>query len=141
MIAIDTNVLLRYLMEPLDVHNPRWQVIVARDVIDHADAVFVSDIVIAEMEWVLESVFEIKRDDIATIIQTLANNHRFQFEDWSALQCALMDYRDYPKVDLSDCLVARRANRKGATTLYTFESEQKLGALRITTTLKPPPPS
>lgn len=133
MIAIDTNVLLRYLLEPLDAHNPKWQLIAAREVIDKADEVFVSDIVIAELEWVLESVFELTRNEIGELIQRLANNYRFKFEAWPVLQSALMDYRDHLKVDLSDCLIARRAKHKGADTLYTFE--KSLGALSIATTL------
>ena len=61
MIAVDTYVLLRYLLEPLDANNPGWQVVAARQVIDKEDNVFVSDIVLAELEWVLESVFELGR--------------------------------------------------------------------------------
>ena len=49
-----------------------------------------------------------------------------------------MDYRDNPNIDLSDCLIARRADSNGAITLYTFESEKKLGALPVATTLIPP---
>ncbi len=138
MIAVDTNVLLRYLLEPLDANNPNWQIIAARNVIDQADKVLITDIVIAEMEWVMESVFELSSEDIAHLIQTLANNACFQFEDWPALQSALMDYREYPHVDLSDCLIARRAKNQGASTLYTFESDKKLGALPCATSLKPP---
>ncbi|MGI9304632.1 MAG: PIN domain-containing protein [Gammaproteobacteria bacterium] len=135
MVAVDTNVLLRYLLEPLDERNPKWQVVAARDVIEKADAVFVSDIVVAEMEWVLESVFELDRGDIAALMAALSSNYRFNFEDWVALQSALMDYREYGQVDFSDCLIARTAQRKGASTLFTFENMQKLGALPIATTL------
>jgi predicted nucleic-acid-binding protein len=137
MIAIDTNVLLRYLLEPLDQRNPHWQAIAARKVIERADEVFVSDIVLAELEWVLESAFELKRVEIAKLFQVLASNIRFCCEDWAALSCALMDYRDNSNVDLSDCLIARRANSRGARTLYTFENEKRLGALPIATTLNP----
>ena len=49
-----------------------------------------------------------------------------------------MDYRDNRHVDLSDCLIARRANSRDASTLYTFEGDKKLGALPIATTLRPP---
>ena len=137
MIAIDTNVLLRYLLEPLDQRNPAWQAIAARQVIETVDKTFVSDIVLAELEWVLESVFEFRRIEIADLFQALASNFRFCFEDWATLHCALMDYRDNPTVDLSDCLIARKAKSRDASTLYTFESEKKLGALSIATTLKP----
>ena len=64
MIAVDTNVLLRYLFRPIDAKNPQWQTDQAETVINQADKVFVPAIVIAEMEWVLESVFQCSRKDI-----------------------------------------------------------------------------
>ena len=135
MIAVDTNVLLRYLIEPLDSRNPQWQVLAARQVIEKEEEVFISDIVIAEMEWVLDSVFELARADIIKLFQSLASNVRFCFEDWAALQAALIDYRENENTDLSDCLIARRACNHGAVTLYTFEGRNRLGALPIVTTL------
>jgi len=138
MIAIDTNILIRYLLEPVDQHNPHWQTIAAKQVVEKANEVFISDIVLAELEWVLESVFELKRFELASLFQDLASNIHFCFDDWAALNCALMDYRDNPNVDLSDCLIARRAHSRGASTLYTFEGEKKLGALPVATTLRPP---
>ena len=65
----------------------------------------------------------------------LACHARFHFEDWDALHCALMDYKEYSKVEFSDCLIARRAKNKGADTLYTFEKGTKLGALPCVTSL------
>ena len=137
MIAVDTNVLLRYLLEPLDSRNPQWQVLAARQVIEKEEKVFVSDIVLAEMEWVLDSVFELARADMAQLFQSLAGNVRFCFEDWAALQSALIDYQENENTDLSDCLIARKARNSGAATLYTFEGQNRLGALSIVTTLKP----
>lgn len=136
MIAVDTNILIRYLFAPLDNHNPQWQVAKAVSLIDRANTVFISDIVLAELEWALESVFHVTRKEIVQVFRSLASNCRFCFEDWQALQSALIDYQEYKQVDLSDCLIARRAHNKGATTLYTFENEKKLGALPIVTSVK-----
>lgn len=135
MIAVDTNVLLRFLFKPVDKDNPQWQVKTAEEVIKKADKVFVSDIVIAEAEWVLASVFECSREEIFALLHNLASNIKFRYEDWQALNCALLDYSDYNNVELSDCLIARRANNRGAETLYTFENNKKLGALPVVTTL------
>jgi len=63
MIAIDTNVLLRFLFKPVDSNNPKWQVDTAEALINKAGKVFISSIVIAETEWVLESVFECNRQE------------------------------------------------------------------------------
>ncbi|MFK0571892.1 PIN domain-containing protein [Endozoicomonas sp.] len=138
MIAVDTNVLLRYLLESTDARNPAWQAIAAVETINCADSVFLSDTVLVETEWVLESVFELKKAEIHHALKQLACNTRFCFEDWHALQRALMDYNEYRNVDFSDCLIARRANSKGAKTLYSFENHKKPGALPIVTTLKKP---
>ena len=70
------------------------------------------------------------------MIHELVSNSKFQFDDWSALNNALLDYIEYNAVELSDCLIARRAQNTGATTLFTFENEKKLGALPVVTTLK-----
>jgi predicted nucleic-acid-binding protein len=136
MIAIDTNVLLRFLFQPVDSQNPQWQVDRAQTLINQADKVFVAAIVIAEMEWVLESVFGCTRAEIHTVLLELASNAKFQFEDWAVLNCALLDYQAFGAVDLSDCLIARTAQKAGATTLFTFENEKKLGALPVATTLR-----
>ena len=112
MIAIDTNVLLRFLFKPVDNRNPKWQVEVAEALINKADKVFISSIVIAETEWVLESVFECNRQEIYSVIHELACNSKFQFEDWPALNSALLDYIEYNAVELSDCLIARRAQNE-----------------------------
>jgi len=136
MIAIDTNVLLHYLFKPLDAKNPPWQVDSAETVIHQADKVFISSIVLAEMEWVLEGVFQCSRQEVYTVLHELACNAQFKFEDWSVLNCALLDYLEFAAVDLSDCLIARTAQKAGASTLYTLENDQKLGALPVVTTLK-----
>jgi predicted nucleic-acid-binding protein len=138
MIAIDTNVLLRFLLKPAGSNNPKWQVELAEAVINQADKIFISAIVIAETEWVLESVFQCSRQEIYSLIHALSCHTQFQFDDWSALNNALLDYLEYGAVDLSDCLIARLAQNAGAATLFTFENEKKLGALPVATTLKQP---
>jgi len=39
MIAIDTNVLLRFLFKPIDTKNPQWQVDRAETIINQAEKV------------------------------------------------------------------------------------------------------
>ncbi|MDP3839538.1 MAG: PIN domain-containing protein [Methylococcales bacterium] len=137
MIAVDTNVILRFLLKPIDSNNPKWQVEQAEDIINQADKVFISDIVLVEMEWILEGVFACSRKEICTLLRTLVNNTQFCFTDWATINCALLDYSEHSKVELSDFLIARQAKSIGATTLYTFESEKKLGGVSGVTCLKP----
>lgn len=126
MIAVDTNVLLRFLLKSIDRANPKWQVEVAEEIINNAERVFVSDIVIAETEWVLESVFECSREEISALLRDLANNVKFRYDDWRALNYALLDCAENQKVELSECVIARRAYNKGSKTLYTFLKTKKV---------------
>ena len=136
MISVDTNVLLRYLLAPTDAKNPQWQTKRAIQLIRSSQQVYITDIVLAETEWVLETVFELNRSEIHQLLHSLACNKQFLFDDWPALQCALMDYRESKRTDFSDCLIARRSASQGAKTLYTFESSKKPGALPVATSLK-----
>jgi predicted nucleic-acid-binding protein len=137
MIAVDTNVLLRYLLQPQDHRNPAWQAQAAHELIHTADQVYISDTILAELEWVLEGVFQASRKAIIEVVSALVSHSRFVFDDWEAVYCAWLDYQEHPKVDLSDCLIAQRAIRRGLT-LHTFEGERKLGGLAGVKTLKPP---
>lgn len=138
MIAVDTNVLLRYLIQPLDIRNPSWQHKAAVNLIDGADHVYITDIVLAEIEWVLESYFGFNKGEIHGVLSELSQNPRFVFESWSSVQCALMDYREIAKADFSDCLIARRAQEKQVM-LYTFEGTTKLGSHANAKTIVRPP--
>ncbi len=138
MIAVDTNVILRYLLQPLDASNPKWQVEQAIAIINQADKVFISDIVIVEMEWILEGVFGCSRREIYTLLHTLATHSKFCFSHWPVLCAALLDYIEHDKVELSDCLILRHAKQQGAVTLYTFENEKKLGGFKGATCIKNP---
>lgn len=84
-------------------------------------------IVLAETEWVLESLLACTREQTHSLIHTLASHTQFQFEDWAALNNALLDYIEFSQVDLSDCLIARCAQNAGASTLFTFENEKSWG--------------
>jgi predicted nucleic-acid-binding protein len=66
MIAVDTNVLLRFLVADDPVQTPR-----AMRLIDEASArgepVFVSQIVLCEIEWVLDTTYGASRAEISRI--------------------------------------------------------------------------
>lgn len=136
MIAVDTNVILRFLLQPVDTNNPKWQVDRAEEIINQADKVFIADIVIVEMEWILEGVFACSRKEIYSLFRALANNSKFCFNDWAAFNCALLDYVEHDKVELSDFLILRQAKSSGATAFYTFENEKKLGGVAGATCIK-----
>ncbi len=119
MIAFDTNVLLRLLLN--DDPNQARQ---AQDLVDRAvaasDRVLLPDIVLCELEWVLESVYAFPRARIAMTVRRLLDAEEFAFMNRAAVARALEHYTR-GKADFSDYLLGESAMLGGASTTYTFD--------------------
>jgi predicted nucleic-acid-binding protein len=119
MIAIDTNVVVRLL-----VADDPTKAQVARQLVEQAarraDLVLITDIVLCELEWVLDSAYKVPRAQIALAIQTIAADERFCFENDSRAQAALELYVS-GRGDLSENLLGLGAEQVGATTTFTFD--------------------
>jgi predicted nucleic-acid-binding protein len=114
MLAVDTNVLVRLL---------------ARDDADQVSAAeafvsrgaWVSHLVLAETFWVLDSVYDLTRAQIATAIEMLLNHRELSLQDADVVTAALDHYRRRPAVDFSDCLVLEIARKAGHLPVATFD--------------------
>ena len=119
MIAIDTNVLIRFL-----VRDDLAQAGRARTLVEgcrsRGDACLISYPVRCEMEWVLESVYRASRPDVAAAVRALLNTPPFAFEDADLVDRATRAYAK-GKGDLSDYLLGEIALARGARTTYTFD--------------------
>ena len=81
---------------------------------------FVSEIVLGELEWVLEDAYKVPRPLILQSLQALVGSELFDFEDRGRLVQAIELYQR-GKGDLSDYLIGLRASGRGARTTYTFD--------------------
>jgi predicted nucleic-acid-binding protein len=114
MRAIDTNVLVTLVARD-DVE----QVQAAEDFV--AKGAWVSHLVLAEMIWVLDSVYDLTRDEIATAVEMLLNHRDLTLQDVEVVASALDRYRGRSMVDFSDCLVLEVARKAGHLPLGTFD--------------------
>lgn len=121
MIAFDTNLVLR-----LTVEDDPAQLAMVRELLAAAEAAgetcLLTDIVLCEIEWVLESAYGATRSDILAALQTLAGERLFEFEDRARLQRALDSY-ERGRGDLSDYLIGHTAASLGARTTFSFDRD------------------
>ena len=119
MIALDTNVIVRLLVEddPREAAAARSVVAAAREA---SDDLLIVDVVLCELEWVLEAAYGATRQEIAKAVQGLLDDGAFVFTDRTAVVEALAYYRQ-SSADLSDCLIVVTARRAGAATTTTFD--------------------
>ena len=119
MIAFDTNVLLRLLLND-DARQARQAQALVDQAMSRSDRILLPDIVLCEMEWVLSSVYGVPRAAIIETLRRLLDAEEFAFLDRAAVTSALNDYEG-GSADFSDYLIGASAARAGAATTCTFD--------------------
>ncbi len=119
MPALDTNVLVRYL-----VQDDRAQFAAAKRLIgrclDEGLSLFVPVTVVLELEWVLRSNFEFAKGDILQALSSLFSATELTLESERALEVALQLFRE-STADFADCLHIALATQAGEQPLWTFD--------------------
>jgi predicted nucleic-acid-binding protein len=114
MLAVDTNVLVRLL-----TRDDADQVSAAEAFVSRG--AWVSHLVLAETFWVLGSVYDLTRSQIATAIEMLLNHRELSLQDADVVTAALDHYRRRPAIEFSDCLVLEIARKAGHLPVATFD--------------------
>ena len=118
MIALDTNVLIRYLTRD----NPE-QAEAARALLQGLTTNgpgFICREVVIEVVWVLERSYRFRRERIANIVVELVATDTLVIEDDNDVAQAAAAYRE-GSADFSDLMILAAANRVGAQPLYTLD--------------------
>ncbi|HEX3913611.1 MAG TPA: type II toxin-antitoxin system VapC family toxin [Steroidobacteraceae bacterium] len=114
MLAVDTNVLVRLL-----ARDDVAQVRAAEASI--AKGAWVSQLVLAETLWVLDSVYDLSRAQISTAVEMLLNHNELSLQDADVVTAALAHFRRRSSVEFSDCLVLEIARKAGHLPVVTFD--------------------
>lgn len=116
MRAVDTNVLVRLVTRD----DPR-QVQSAEEFI--ARGAWISQLVLAETSWVLDSTYEFDAARLAVALGMLLNHEQLAVQDADVVAAALESFRACPGVCFSDCLIVEIARRQGHVPLGTFDRD------------------
>jgi predicted nucleic-acid-binding protein len=130
MIGIDTNVLVRLIV----ADEPR-QATVARNFIRErctsGDPGFVSNIVLAEIAWILATGYGYSRLQIADAIERIIETVQLQVESSTDVAAALVEYRAGP-ADFADCLIGQTNRTADCSHTVTFDRKAaKLDAFEL----------
>lgn len=128
MIALDTNVLLRYLLADDPVQAAK-----AEKLINGKESVLITDVVLAETIWTLKGKkYQLGRSQLISVIQALFKEPNIRFENAQAVWLALYDFRKAKPVDgriadFPDALVVNKAKATATDqkarlkAVYTFD--------------------
>jgi predicted nucleic-acid-binding protein len=124
MAAADTNVLLRLLLD-----DDEGQARSARAFQRTHAPVFVSHVVLAELAWVLVSVYQFSRERLRAIVEMLLDTDGIMLQEPNAVRVALAGFVS-SSADFSDCLILAIAQSVGALPLATFGGLGRLSGVR-----------
>lgn len=119
MPALDTNVLVRYVVEDDVAQLAAAKRLISRCV-DGGLTLYVPVTVVLELEWVLRSNFGFAKDDVLLTLSSLFSAAELTFESERALEVALQLFRK-SSADFADCLHVALATQAGEQPLWTFD--------------------
>lgn len=119
MTGLDTNVLVRYLVQDEPSQARRASDLV-ESAEDRGDRLHLGAIVLCELVWVLESAYGVKQGDLVAALERILATRSFEIEHRDCARAALEDYRA-SRADFSDSLLGRLNRAAGCDTTYTFD--------------------
>jgi predicted nucleic-acid-binding protein len=119
VIALDTNVLVRFIVEDDKIQGARASRLV-RGATERGEPLFVSDIVLCELVWVLSASYRVTRSEIAATLGRLAQAKQIVFTDAERVHRAT-DAFAAGRGDFADYLIREHAREAGCTEVATFD--------------------
>ncbi len=121
MIALDTNVLVRYLVEDDEAQTAQAAALIEGAQAD-GDPLFVSHVVLCEVVWVLASVYEQTRKQIFVVMEGLSRASHLVLDDAECVRRALASY-GRGRGDFADYIIRERAHAAGCKQVATFDKK------------------
>ncbi|UDF03522.1 PIN domain-containing protein [Asticcacaulis sp. AND118] len=118
MIGLDTNVIVRYIMQD-DAKQAALATTLIESLTTDAPG-FISIVTLVETVWVLKQSYGLSRPDLVEVIEGLLSSHQLVAEKRAEAYQALTDYKA-SKGDYSECLIERLGRSAGCTLTYTFD--------------------
>ncbi|HET7131359.1 MAG TPA: type II toxin-antitoxin system VapC family toxin [Gammaproteobacteria bacterium] len=130
MIGLDTNVVVRYL-----VQDDRAQASAATALIERtlsADSPgLITGVTLCEIVWVLAECYAADRSRVDAVIEGLLTSRQLIVEDAAEVWAALGDWRE-SNADFSDALIGRLVAAQGGAKTVTFDrSAAKLPSFEL----------
>jgi predicted nucleic-acid-binding protein len=119
MAALDTNVLVRYLVNDDQAQFALVKKLVTQ-VLQAGGTLYVSITVILELEWVLRSNFDKTKQEVIEAITALLSAAELSFASESAVEEALHLYKNH-SADFADCVHIALSQVARESPLWTFD--------------------
>lgn len=118
MTGLDTNVLVRYIMQDDAAQSAQASRVIEALTVDKPG--FVTMVSMVELVWVLDTCYHLARTKVTTALETLLCTTELQVERAEIVWQAVRVLRE-GKGDFADCLIERCATAGGCARTLTFD--------------------
>jgi len=121
MIAVDTNVLVRYI-----TNDDKEQALLATTLLDSyigkEKSIFINNIVLCELVWVLVRGYKYQKEDIIKTLKLLLSSVEFEFENHELAFLTVIEY-EKAEADFSDILIDLLNHYRNCKVTYSFDQK------------------
>jgi len=117
---LDTNVFLRFLVND-DTEKADACENLFRRAVKGEESLFTTEMVIAEIVWVLESYYELGKRDVREKVEKILNTRNLDCPNKEVIVNALATYEE-KNIDYIDAYNASMLRRKGIEEVYSYDS-------------------
>lgn len=118
MIGLDTNVLVRYIMQDDPKQSPRANRLIESFSAEQAG--YITLVTVIELYWVLTSCYGLTSPQFAQALDAVLRARQLCVERADQVVRALRAWGD-GRADFADCLIERCASAAGCTQTMTFD--------------------
>ena len=121
MIGLDTNVVVRHLVQDDPIQSK-----VATGLFESltpSEPGFLTTVVLVEIYWVLTRGYGISSDDVAAVLEVLADSGDIVVQDQSNARAALRDLRK--GADFADALISHTCRASGCSAVFSFDRKSQ----------------
>lgn len=118
MTGIDTNVIVRYLVQDDPQQARRATRFITNECSSEAPG-FINRIVLCELVWVLETAYGYARENVALALERILRTSQFTIEDHQEARSSFREYQD--GADFADSFIAAVNRRHGCERTVTFD--------------------
>ncbi|NYT27717.1 MAG: type II toxin-antitoxin system VapC family toxin [Candidatus Thiodubiliella endoseptemdiera] len=121
MIALDTNILVRFLTGDNVTQAHKVYQLFKQTEIERTE-LYIPILVVIELVWVLDSIYKFERPSLIKMLENLTLMPIFKFENLSAVQSVVQKAK-VTNFDLSDLLIAYSVRTSRIESILTFDKK------------------
>lgn len=129
MTGLDTNVLVRYLVQDDAVQSPKASACMESFTPEHRG--YVTLVALVELAWVLTSCYAMDKEGLIRILDTILRTRNLAVEQATTVWRAVSLFRS-TKADFEDCLILCSCHTAGCEETLTFDNAAaKMAGMRL----------